>query len=261
MDDSYINKRNNQEDQKLIFVIGTGRSGTHWIGYLLKKHPNIHVTVEKPEIFQKVTNMALNPTLKNEIFPQLVTLYKEELKNTFPMHYADKSHPNLWHAVELSNEFPQARFIAIYRNPYATIASMLKHNGVRVWYNKWREFPIPNNFLGITKENVKEFEKMSLPAKCALRWQAHYNQLNELTTILKERIHVISYEKLIMQHKFETNRLKDFLNLTDDFPPIDIKKESIDRWKTELSLKVYNEIKEVLGFEGDKFNIRNDNVD
>ena len=29
-----------------IFVIGTGRSGTHWIGYILAAHPDIRATIE-----------------------------------------------------------------------------------------------------------------------------------------------------------------------------------------------------------------------
>ena len=32
-----------------IFVIGSGRSGTHWVGYILEAHPDIHVTIEKPQ--------------------------------------------------------------------------------------------------------------------------------------------------------------------------------------------------------------------
>jgi hypothetical protein len=28
------------------FVIGTGRSGTHWLGYALENHPHVRATIE-----------------------------------------------------------------------------------------------------------------------------------------------------------------------------------------------------------------------
>ncbi|WP_332694840.1 sulfotransferase family protein [Halalkalibacter lacteus] len=238
-------------NQKVIFVIGTGRSGTHWVGHILQSHPNIHVSIEKPEIFNRVTNMALNNTTKKELFPQLVELYRKEQKIAYPKHYADKSHPNIWLAEELAATFPNAKFIGIYRNPYATVASMLKHQGVQMWYKKWSDYPIPNRFLGITNENVNDFKQMSLPVKCALRWQSHKLQLNYLETTLKERLHIISYEKLIRQHKAEAKKLQTFLKLIKPFPSIQIKKESLNRWKSELSKSMCKEIESVLEFGPD----------
>ena len=37
-----------------VFVIGSGRSGTHWVGYILEAHPDIHVTIETKPVFDWV---------------------------------------------------------------------------------------------------------------------------------------------------------------------------------------------------------------
>lgn len=105
----------------MIFIIGTGRSGIHWVGYILQSHPDIYVSIEKPALFKPVTTMALNPKLKITLFPKVVEHYRNEYDKTRHKYYADKSHPNLWHTKELANHFPQALFVGIQRNPYATV--------------------------------------------------------------------------------------------------------------------------------------------
>ena len=44
-----------------IFVLGTGRSGTHWLGYILDAHPDIHVAIEERTKFRLATRAALRP--------------------------------------------------------------------------------------------------------------------------------------------------------------------------------------------------------
>jgi hypothetical protein len=63
--------------------------------------------------------------------------------------YLDKSHPNIWIADKIKEEFPEAKFVGIERNPFATVSSMLKHRGVMKWHRDWKSFPVPNRFLGI----------------------------------------------------------------------------------------------------------------
>jgi hypothetical protein len=148
---------------KKIFVIGTGRSGTHWLGQILQAHPDIHVTVEAPPIFAWSTAMALDPRQSPVLLPQLIRQYEIEHAAVAPRHYADKSHPNIWHAEDLAARLPDAVFLGIQRNPFATVASMLEHAGVLAWHERWREFPVPNRFLGITLENAAAGRQMRPP--------------------------------------------------------------------------------------------------
>ena len=234
-------------DSRKIFIIGTGRSGTHWVANILKGHADIHITIEKPEIFAPVTKMALDFGNKQRLLPELINRYRWEHSLVAPQHYADKSHPNIWWAEELAEAFPNSLFIGTNRNPYATVASMLKKPGVLAWQQRWKEFPIPNPFLGITQENLEQYKKMPLAAKCALRWRAHQEKMKYLRSALGARLYVTCYEKNILDTEKQMLDLGEFLQLKSPLPMPKVKKESLERYKSELSLETIDEISSVVG--------------
>lgn len=197
--------------------------------------------------------MALNPYLRAQLFPRIIRLYNQEHTNVFPKHYADKSHPNIWLAEALQNIFPESLFIGIQRNPYATVASMLKHEGVSSWHSKWKEYPIPNYFLGITSSIANKYDELSLAEKCALRWKAHKERLEYLKIVLKDKLLILNYEDLINNTEEEINKLQNFLNLSKPFAMPEVKKESLNKWKKELSNETISEIKNVIENENIRF--------
>jgi len=233
-------------DYRMIFVIGCGRSGTHWVGYTLQEHPDIHVSIEKPPIFNLVTSISLDLTKKNRLFPKLIKAYASECAAVAPLLYADKSHPNIWLAEDLVSVFPKAQFIGIKRNPYATVASMLKHRGILKWFERWKEFPIPNQFLGITNSNASEYEQLPSATKCALRWKVHAERMASLQTRLGPKLHVIQYEDLINETSGELSKLNKFLALASPIPVPKVKRESLDRWRAELSSETLDQIKQIV---------------
>lgn len=230
-----------------IFVIGTGRSGTHWLGHILEGHPDIHVTIERPPIFTWATEMALDPARKPALLPELIRAYRAEHEAVAPKHYADKSHPNIWHAEDLAAALPDAVFLGIRRNPLATVASMLKHAGVLQWQERWREFPVPNRFLGITAENRDAYGKMPTAARCALRWRSHWERLETLRDALGARLLVLDYEDLIRDAAAQLARLGGFLGLATPIPTPEVRTESLDRWRDELPPDVLRQIADVTG--------------
>jgi hypothetical protein len=234
-----------------IFIVGTGRSGTHWLGHILQAHPLIHVTVEAPPIFAWATEMAVDPRRKPLVMPLLVQRYEQEHLAVSPRHYADKSHPNIWHAEDLAERLPDAVFVGIQRNPFATVASMLKHPGVLGWHDRWREFPVPNRFLGITAENAGEYDALPQAARCALRWKSHAERMAKLQTSLGGRLLVIGYEDLILRPDAEVARLTAFLGMATPIPVPAIKAESLDRWRRELSVEVQRQIATIAGVPPD----------
>lgn len=234
---------------KMIFIIGTGRSGTHWLGYILKAHPDVRVTIEKSPMFDWVTRMALYPDSRVNLLPMLIRRYKIEYIRSVPRHYADKSHPNIWIADKLAEALPNALFVGIQRNPYATVASMLRHDGVLLWQKRWGEFPIPNQFLGITIENAEGYNDLPMSVKCALRWHAHKEQMVHLKNLLGSRLKIFHYEALIKNTEHELYDLRDFLQLTSPIPFPLIRSESLDKWKYELIPEVQNQIAEVVGID------------
>jgi hypothetical protein len=216
-----------------VFVVGSGRSGTHWLGYILESFPSAHVTIEKEPIFSWVVEMAQNPAREPELFPKLAQRYRAEHRMVLPKHYVDKSHPNLWLAESLADEFPEALFVAIWRTLEATVASMLKHDGVRHWVEAWDGGV--NRFLGVDEAMVDVYRELSVAGRCAVRVVAHAREIERLQGVLGSRLLVVNYEHLFAQPRLEARRLALLLGLRD---PVDMpmpNETSRTKWRTQLS--------------------------
>jgi hypothetical protein len=236
-----------QPGRKKLFVVGSGRSGTHFLGYILEPHPQVYATIEDPDIFDDVTAMALDPAREPELYPKLEDFYRREHGRHGDRHYLDKSHPNLWIAERLADSFPEAVFLGIQREPYGTVASMLKHAGVLVWHERWREFPVPNRFLGIGEREAETYDELPLAAKCALRWRAHEARMRELQQRLGDRIWVGSYEELLTDTRSQIDDLERFLGLEQPIPDPELRRESLDKWRTQLSEQDIEAVASVVG--------------
>ena len=234
-----------------VFVIGTGRSGTHWLGYSLKGHPEIRVTIEAQPMFRLSTRMALNPTLETKLFGRLKLVYQWQLFRSAPQLYLDKSHPNIWIAERLKAAFPQSLFLAIQRNPYATVSSMMKHESVSAWHKRWREFPLPNRFLGITNDLAPTYDSIPFPSQCAMRWVAHRDRLNELRKSLGDDLFVISYEMFAHHTEDVLRELQQFLGLNSSIPIPQIRTDSLQKCKTSLTVREIEEIQRIVGYPPD----------
>jgi hypothetical protein len=233
--------------EKIGFVLGCGRSGTHWLGHILERFPDIRITIEKNPQFQLVQSIVTNLGLAQERFPLLLQVYKQELQVSGETYYIDKSHPNLFLAKPLAEAFPDAKFMGIQRSALGTISSMLNHQGVLLWHKKWKRFPLPNYFLGISEELAPLYDQLSLVQQCALRWVAHKRHMDYLDKELGDRMLVISYED--MQQNFDKNiqMLEKFLGVSapDDLPRP--KAASLDKWKDVLSDKDVKDIAAIVG--------------
>lgn len=217
-----------------IFVVGSGRSATRWVGYILQAFPETHVTVERPPIFPWVVEMAQQPASEKHLFPQLVARYREEHRGVLPKHYVDKSHPNLWLAERLAAEFPEARFVAIWRSLEGMVASMLKHEGVRYWVESWDRHGGANRFLGVTDDLIPAYRHMTIAARCAVRVIAHAAEIKRLAGVLGERMHVVAYDRLHREPNAEIRRLADFLDLP---VPLSVPRPDVGaRWKWRMQL-------------------------
>jgi hypothetical protein len=230
----------------VIFVIGTGRSGTTWMGQILNSHPEIVVSVERQPIFDWVTEMALYPASRSVLLPKVLRRYRAERLLAAPRHYADKSHPNIWLVEELTENIPEALFIGMFRGAHATVASMLKHREVLSWVENWKRFPLPNWFLGITDRNQHLYDDLPLAAKCALRWRAHRDRLYALKESEGDRLMILNYEALQDAPQASLESLRLFLSMEKPFPLPNIRHTSRDRWQQELSAQDIAAIDDVI---------------
>lgn len=241
--------------QKLFFISGTGRSGTHLIGRSIASHPQINGRIEKKDTFKLITKIATSQDFRSSFYISLlknilVFRLKSILKKT-NKHVLEKSHPSLWLIEFLISEFDNAYFIGVYREVEPTVSSMLNHKGVLKWYKK---LPLDkkNGFLGITDANKKEFKSYSLIKKCTLRWFSHKKELYSLKEKYPTRILIIKYEDFL---KSPNQFITEFTSLTDvkdDFVFESFKFESLEKWQKNLSKKQIEEIHQVLKNRADE---------
>jgi hypothetical protein len=228
-----------------IFLIGTGRSGTHWLGNSVASHPEIRATIEAQPMFSWATQLAFTPNPAK--MQGLIWAYRWQVFLSIPKHYLDKNHPNIWHVEYLAKAFPNALFLGIERNPYATVSSMLLHDGVLYWQKHWKNYPVPNKFLGIDSGTANVYDDFPLAKQCAMRWLSHHNRMNTLKSLLGPSIKVIKYEHFANNPKKIIRELEQFLDLSHPLSIPDVKLESLHKWKKNLSDNQIQQIYEVIG--------------
>ena len=223
---------------KLIFVSGTGRSGTHLVGRSLSSHEDIQGRIEDPSTFNLITKIAttqdLNYTINNFFLKGLLKYKLKKIIKKSTSDVLEKSHPSLWLTDFLIKEFENSYFIGVYRDVEPTVSSMLEHNGVLSWYSKLPQNK-SNRFLGINASNVETFKKLSLEEKCALRWLSHKNELFRMKDKYPDRIILIKYDDFLRQPDPYLSKIATFLNVSDSFSPEKFNIDSLDKWKNKLS--------------------------
>ena len=221
-----------------LFIAGTGRSGTHLVGRTIGSHPDIEKRIENPSTFGYITKLAatksLNIGLKNFYYKQRILLaLNNEIKSCEGKYVLEKSHPSLWIIDFLEQNYPQAKFIGVWREPEPTIASMLNHNGVLSWFNILPGNKV-NDFLGITQDNVSYYKNLSLLEKCYLRWKAHKTKIEELERTLGDKFISIKYDEFVINTDKFNDKLSQFIGIENKFNTEPIQIESLNKWQTQL---------------------------
>eukprot|EP00752_Nemacystus_decipiens_P013745 g12198.t1 len=152
------------EGVKKVFIIGVGRSGTHWLCKILSSHPEISGSEEElGRIFGRLLGLVTqNAQPAGQDWDYIIQTYRRLHALCAPRHLVDQSHPLIWYAEAIREVFPDALFIGTHRSALGCVSSMLKHPTVRAWAEKPFDHDLPNPFLGVTRENQDQFESFSL---------------------------------------------------------------------------------------------------
>jgi len=194
---------------------------------ILDSHPDFTVTQEELPIFKLVNTMAMS-NHRNDL-RELFTRYREKLNEH--RFYADKSHPAIWFAEELDREFGEdAYFIGAQRGAMGSVASMLKHKAILTMMERWRDYPVPNPYLGINEDNVGSYMLRSTAEKCALKWKAHRDRMDDLQGRLN-RLLIAQYEEVVANPFRFTAILAAFLSVPNRFENSHVNKGSLKKWK------------------------------
>lgn len=198
-------------EKPIVFVIGTGRSGTHFMDSVLISNPDftdLTGGVENRFVFDEVTRAAL---FGDELKCSTLIKFKALKNYAAPKILVDQSHPNIWHVEHLIARFPAAKFVGMVRDPLSVTYSTLNHSGVVSWIDNYTNFPVPNRFLGINKENLMCYAGYSLAQRSALRWAVHMARLDEVKRKYPNSVFVMNYEMLCAYPEQQLRKLADFL--------------------------------------------------
>jgi len=65
--------------------------------------------------------------------------------------------------------FSGSLIVGTNRDPFSTVASMLRHQQVLAWCRNWDRYPLLNRFPGVTPESQNWYRRRSLAGRCAQR--------------------------------------------------------------------------------------------
>lgn len=235
-----------KKESRPIFIVGSGRSGTHFLARTLIEAEEISDVTngnENPAVFFRVTRSALG---QRQDYSKVVSTYRKLLTICNTEFFLDQSHPNIWHVEKLRKSFPDAVFIGITRRPESVIYSMLNHSGTADWTNRWKEFPIPNKFLGITDSSLASYNDMDFIQRSAVRWKAHYERMKYLEESFPGFFLHIDYDYLAKSPEACLSDIAGFIGLKSKIPSPEVKIESLNKWQG-LSEKQIAKIREIAG--------------
>lgn len=232
-------------NKKLIFIIGSGRSGTHLLGRTFENSPEIDAFIEDEHFFEPISNLAVGLNKNRIDFNKILKKYKKVFKKSRKEVILEKTHPNIWFVEDIIDFFPEAKFLGIKRNAFGTVSSMLKHKGVLSWYEKLPLNEI-NPFLGITESNKDNFKDLPIESKCAIRWLAHKNRLEYLEKKFPQNVLVVNYEDFYDEYESLMKRLKEFLDLDFELRSEPLKPQGRDKWRNNLNEIQINNIDKLI---------------
>ena|SRR5690554_3824318 len=231
--------------KKKVFIVGTGRSGTHLLARTLGSAKEVDAHIESNKYFKLLTNAAIHKnTNDRQSLVKLIREYDSFMNQSKKRIVLDKTHPNLWLIDEINSEISNSYFVGIKRNLYATVNSMLRHEGVLKWYTTL-DLDVPNDFLGINELNMHYFKDLPLEAKCALRWKSHQQKLEEVV-VKYENFILVDYEDFYNDIGSVLRKINDFVD-EDLFYTVEKLNQGGDiKWQQQLSAEQIKNIDAVV---------------
>lgn len=199
-----------------IFIVGTGRSGTHFLCSCLNLFSQVSDKFggrESPYIFWDISKTAVKG---KKLSRHQVGYFHWLQRAVFPKLALDQTHPNLWHVEELLKYFPRAKFIALRRDVRSVIYSMKIHEGTSAWAKNHKNYPKPNRFLGVSENNRELYEtKLSSIQRDVFRWCSHMNRIEEIKTKFPSSVLIIEYDELASDMQLAMKKIANFIGINE----------------------------------------------
>lgn len=228
-----------QNGNNLIFLISQPRAGSTLLQRIIGAHPDVHTGSEPwvmlhPLFARRKTGVetvyshdlatralddfiASLPGKEGEYIEALRTmygsLYETILQSTGKKRFLDKTPRYYFILKELHELFPEARFIILFRNPLAVLASIMK------------------TWAGTDWHRLAHHRHDLLDAPDLLLSGVQY---------LKEKSHIVRYEELVKNPETIIRELCDFLSLSFNSDMIHYNQTARERWRYGDQQTIYD---------------------
>lgn len=254
---------------KPIFLIGSPRSGTTFLGDCLGKVPGISYHFEPVAtkfaatyVFTGDWNISKAQRYYRMMYSWLMQQYLDG-----DLRFSEKTPRNCFLVDFLCKTFPDAQFVHIIRDGRDAALSHSKKPWMQAASaNDTRDHKFePGGFrigpyarFWVERERIAEFESTSDIHRCIWAWRRHTESaLKASASLPHSQYHELRYESLVAQPTQEADRLLDFLGIHQATARAhfqeavsQVKPNSVGRWRQELSAEdlnfVYQEAQSVL---------------
>ncbi len=209
---SFLKTYSEQRELPIVFVLGTGRSGSKSIVNILNQHPECAAYHEDiSQLIRLSTEIAYNQS-DNRFFEELKLILETKTWNCSNDQLLIHSDQRLWNLIPfLSNYFPNAKFIHLIREPLSCIKSMV----FRRWYkdmehyrHDWDKYRLRGDLVG--EFSSSDWQNLTYIQKCT--WYYYYINTNinrMLNDIPKSQTYTLKLEQL----DSEISNVLEFINL------------------------------------------------
>ncbi|MGD1855061.1 MAG: sulfotransferase [Leptolyngbyaceae cyanobacterium] len=246
-----------------IFIIGSPRSGTTFLGACIGSLPDVSYHFEP--IATKAAARCIYEQewgfRKTKWFYRLVYGWLMRIHADGDLRFADKTPRNCFVVDFLNQAFPNAQFVHIIRDGRDAALSHSKKPWMQAAQAKSPKYE-PGGYpygpyarFWVEPERIAEFESTSDIHRCIWAWRQHTeNALDAIANIPQDRYHELRYEDLITNTESETERLLDFLSI--DNPASrqhfhdavsKVRPDSVGLWKNELSSEQLQQVEQEAG--------------
>ncbi|MCF8241924.1 MAG: sulfotransferase [Melioribacteraceae bacterium] len=179
------------------FVLSTGRCGTHLLTKLLSRHQKLDVHhTPNPELVYYSNYAYENYNKKSETIEKVFDAARYEyIRDAFllDLQFVETNNRITFFANQISNVYPNAKFIHLVRNPLAFVKSGLN----RSWYSGKSDHD-----EGRITLKSEDWEKYSTVQKIAWLWNATNVFIEDFkSSIDSEKVITIRSEDLFSDYK------------------------------------------------------------
>ncbi len=238
--------------EKPIFIFGSPRSGTTFLGLCIAELPEVSYHFEPVLTKAAVRYVYTNQWDKKQTQAFYKRVYSWLLRIHFDgdLRFAEKTPRNSFILPFLYETFPDARFIHIIRDGRDASISLAE----RPWYRNDMKgsgakepggYPFgPKARFWVEADRIEEFETTNDVHRCMWLWRRYLEGALEGSSQLPtNQYYELRYEDLVTNPQEECECLLDFLEINNPqsrskFCEIVVKKakvDSIGRWKVKLS--------------------------